>query len=237
MKLPLQILLCALWAAAVFFYISHPPAPPPPFPAQEEGGNLIPARNVYNPELAAAVDPGLRDFWQQPDRVLDMLGDLRGLKVADIGCGEGYFTLPLLERVGDTGFVFATDIQAEVLRELEKRIPEEARDRIAVFHTEADHTGIPQKVDLILLVQVLGEVDNQRAFLREIKNVMHKDSRLILIDSKHITDGENGFTRPLNLERLQIELGREGFRFDPDYDPESFDFLPKQFYFVLKILS
>ena len=232
MKLTAQMMVCATWLLLVYYHISRPPEPPAAFP---ENDRSQPTRGVYNPELGANLDQSLRDFWQKPDQVLEMLGDLAGLKVADIGCGEGYFTMRLLEMVGPEGKVYATDIQQELLDKLVTRVPRHFVPRIETILTGSDSLGITGTVDLILLVQVLGEVADRRGFLEQLRNIMNDDSRLALIDSKHITDMKNGFTRPLNLNRLMSELEQVGFELVPDYDPASFNFLPKQFYFVLQL--
>lgn len=191
-------------------------------------------RALYNPELAAALDQGLRDFWQKPERVLDALGDLQGLVIADIGAGEGYFTLRLIDRVGETGHIYATDIQEDILTTLESRIPEYADSRVTTVLSSAHDIGIEGKVDLVLLIQVLGEVPNQREFLGQIREIMHDDSRLVVIDSKHITDPENGFTRPLNLNKLIRDMEAESFVFPDQYEMSRYAFLPKQYFLIFK---
>lgn len=220
----------ALWIALGLLYMSRPPRTPEPFPDNLVGA----ARGSYNPLFAAALDSNMRDYWQKPDQVLESLGDLTGLTVADIGCGEGYFTLPLLEKVGPEGQVFATDIRAEVLRELDARIPPEHHSRVRLIHADGQDTGVPQPVDLILLVQVFGEIEDQDQFLLSLLKIMDAETRLVMIDSKHITDTQSGFTRPRNLAELQRRLASHGLEPDPDYPPGAFDFLPKQFFFVLK---
>jgi len=229
----LIIAFCLIWIGFLFFSVSRPPSPPEPFPDQT--GRMTPSRAVYNPELAASLDQGLRDFWQKPEEVLDTLEPLEGLTVADIGCGEGYFTLRLLPRVGPDGLVYATDIQPEVLRELEAAIPEPFRDRATLALGSEGKLGFDARADLALLIQVLGEVEDQRGLLAQIAGVMGPDSRLALIDSKHVTDPATGYTRPINLENLITQLDRAGFEWAPEYDPIELNFLPKQFFFVLRL--
>jgi len=231
MKRSTQFTFCLIWIALVFFWLDQKPPVAEPFPEQSQ--NLIPPRRIYDLELADGVNQGMRDFWQKPDEVLDALGDLTGLKIADIGAGQGYFTLRLPNRVGPNGLIYANDIQEKVLTRLKETVPEEYRDRIRfVLGTEQD-TRLREPVDLILLIQVLAEVDNQRGFLRALKKIMKPNARLVLIDSKHITDSESGYTRPLNLQRLQKELLDEGFALAPEFEFETLQFLPKQFFFVL----
>ena len=233
MKVSTQIALCFVWILVVFYLTSRPPPTPPLF--ADQSNVLGPTRSPYNPAFAAALDQGLRDFWQKPDQVLEKLGDLNGMTVADIGCGEGYFTLRLLESVGPDGKVYANDIQPEMLETLSERIPEDWRDRIELVLGTAEDTGIPALVDVVFVIQVLGEVPDQKGFLDQIRALMDENSRLVLIDSKHITDPASGFTRPLNPRRLIRVLDAAGFIFAPGYEPDDFDFLPKQFFFVLTL--
>jgi ubiquinone/menaquinone biosynthesis C-methylase UbiE len=62
----------------------------------------------------------LRRLLFQPDRVVDKYirtGDI----VLDIGCGPGFFTLPVSRKVGDTGLVFAVDLQDGMLEILKEK--------------------------------------------------------------------------------------------------------------------
>lgn len=207
-----------------------PPEAPAPFPDQRDRA----ARAVYNPALAASLDQSLRDYWQKPDQVLNALGDLEGLEVADIGCGEGYFTLRLLDRVGPNGHVYATDIQQDVLNTLATQIDKDLKDRITLSLADEHSIGIPKPVDLIFLVQVFGEIDDPSDFIAKLSQIMAPHTRLVMIDSKHITDGNNGYTRPLNQNQLLDRLQALGLEPDPDYPIEAYDFLPKQFFYVLR---
>lgn len=224
MKLFVQSLVCLSWIIFVFYQLSRPAEPPAPFPEE-------PPRQIYNPELAAGLDQGLREFWQKPDEVLDALGELDGLKVADIGSGEGYFTMRLLNRVGPTGKVYATDIQQEVLDKLASRIPRHLLGRVECILSTPEDTRINTTVDLVLVIQVFGEVPDRRNFLRQLKLVMHDKSRLVIIDSKHLTDPDSGFTRPLNFSQLVADLAEQGL---VPAGEVQLDFLPKQYFLVLK---
>lgn len=228
----LPYLICGVWLTFAILRITVAPSVPSEVTTADPR-QLIPNRNVYNPGMAAHLNQELRDYWQKPDRVLNELGNLEGLIVADIGCGEGYFTLPLLDRVGQHGKVLATDIQPEVLQTLDMRITNDRRDRVELILATSDDIGIAKTVDLILLVQVLAEVGDQRSFLKQLQGIMDDETRLVLIDSRHITDPATGYTRPLNLTRLLGELHELGFKLAPDYEAPRFQFLPKQFFFVL----
>jgi ubiquinone/menaquinone biosynthesis C-methylase UbiE len=67
----------------------------------------------------AFFDP-VRRLLEPPDRLVDAF-DLKGQTVADLGCGSGYHTFALAERVGPEGKVYAVDMGKSSIRTLEKR--------------------------------------------------------------------------------------------------------------------
>lgn len=75
-----------------------------------------------------AWDWKTRDSWQRPQQVMDTLGLKSGSVVADLGCGNGYFTFHLADRVGTSGKVYAVDVRENLVEEIrrsakEKRLP------------------------------------------------------------------------------------------------------------------
>jgi ubiquinone/menaquinone biosynthesis C-methylase UbiE len=100
-----------------------------------------------------------RDAWQQPDRVMRDLGLKPGTRVADIGCGEGYFTLRLAKSVGEQGLVFAVDIDAPTLDVLKKQAEREHLTNVVVVVSEPTDTKLqPECVDVLFVCDVLHEV-------------------------------------------------------------------------------
>src|SRR6202521_643144 len=78
----------------------------------------------YTGDLSVFDSPG-RDQKLQINRVMDILGIAPGKTVADIGAGSGWFTVGAAKRVGDTGTVYAVDINAEAIRYIYSRIQKE----------------------------------------------------------------------------------------------------------------
>lgn len=62
-------------------------------------------------------DPDRKE-WQDPDRILTSIGVKRGMVFMDIGCGEGYFTLPAARMVGPEGSVYAVDNDIDAMDQL-----------------------------------------------------------------------------------------------------------------------
>jgi arsenite methyltransferase len=104
-----------------------------------------------------------RNDWQQPDRVISNLNLKPGARAADIGCGEGYFTLRLAKSVGERGLVFAVDIDARSLDVLKKQAEQEHLANVVVVVSEPTDTKLqPECVDVLFVCDVLHEVPERQ---------------------------------------------------------------------------
>src|SRR3982074_1524883 len=82
------------------------------------------ASEPYSGDLSIFESPG-RDERLQINRVMDILGIAPGKTVADIGAGSGWFTMRAAKRVGETGVVYAVDINPEAIRYIGDRAEKE----------------------------------------------------------------------------------------------------------------
>jgi len=132
-----------------------------------------------------------RDVWQQPDRVMSDLGMKPGTRVADIGCGDGYFTLRLAKSVGEQGFVFAVDIDARALDALKKQAEREHLTNVVVVVSEPTDTKLqPESVDVLLVCDVLHEVPeaHRLPLLKSAVRALKPGGFLYLIDYRKSRD-------------------------------------------------
>lgn len=141
-----------------------------------------------------------------PDVLLDAIGVEEGSTVADIGAGPGYFTLPLVERVGATGRVYALDVQPEMIEVLHGRdLPPQVR---VVRSGESELPLEDASVDLALVAFVYHEVEDPRAFLAEAGRVLRPGGRLVVAEWE---PREEEIGPPLH-ERLPREVVERGLR-------------------------
>ena len=127
----------------------------------------------------------IRDDWQQPDRVISDLDLKPGARVAEIGCGEGYFTLRLARSVGKRGLVFAVDVDTRPLEVLKKQAEQEHLTNVVAVVSEPTDTKLqPECVDVLLVCDVLHEVpETQRLpLLKSAVRALKSRGFLYLID-------------------------------------------------------
>jgi ubiquinone/menaquinone biosynthesis C-methylase UbiE len=132
-----------------------------------------------------------RNDWQQPDRVVSDLGMKPGTRVADIGCGEGYFALRLAKSVGEQGLVFAVDIDAPTLDVLKKQAEREHLTNVVVVVSEPTDTKLqPECVGVLLVCDVLHEVPEAQRLplLKSAVRALKPGGFLYLIDWRKSRD-------------------------------------------------
>lgn len=125
-----------------------------------------------------------RDERNEAQVVMD-LADIRpGMTVADIGAGEGYYTVRLAERVGADGRVLAQDISREALERLGRRVERERLENISIkLGGAADPQLPPDSFDRIFMVHMYHEVTEPYAFLWRLWPALNAGGQIIVVES------------------------------------------------------
>ena len=122
------------------------PSPTTTFENAQEQSDAInrPTSKPYAGELSIFEDPK-RDEKLQPDRIMDILGIKQGSNFADIGAGSGWFTVRAARRVGNTGIVYAVDINSGYLKYIDDRAKREILPNIRTILGKEDDPLLPAK--------------------------------------------------------------------------------------------
>jgi ubiquinone/menaquinone biosynthesis C-methylase UbiE len=149
-----------------------------------------------------------RDTVKEAQRVMDLANIKPGMTVADIGAGNGYYTIRLAERVGPKGRVLAQDIDGDALHRLGLRVERERLDNVSIKLGSPDNPNLPEaSFDRIFLVHMYHEVSEPYAFLWRLRPALRPDGKVIVVDTDRPTD-RNGIPPAL----LFCEFGAVGFR-------------------------
>lgn len=125
-----------------------------------------------------------RDRLGEAEEVMDLAGVKAGMSVADVGAGEGYYTVRLSPVVGKKGRVLAEDILPEVRDSLSDRVQRERLDNVAVKLGTPDDPMLPsQSFDRVFLVHMYHEVQSPYAFLWHMREGVKPDGQVIVVES------------------------------------------------------
>jgi ubiquinone/menaquinone biosynthesis C-methylase UbiE len=177
------------------------------------------------------LERSAREKEEAPEAALDAIGIQKGMNVADIGAGTGYFSIRIAKRVGPTGKIYANDIQPEMLDRLREKSEREGLTNIeTVLGSEADPKLPTAKMDLVILVDVYHEFSQPQAMLQEIRASLKPDGRLILLEYRK--EDPTIPIRPdhkMSIPEVKTEVEAEGFKLD-----KVLDTLPRQHIFFFK---
>ena len=154
--------------------------------------------------------------WQNPREIFDQIIFLTDPTVVDMGCGPGYFVIPLLDKIGKQGKIYAVDSDPTMLRRLEENLRSRS-DETNVIVTEADvtNTNLPEKcADVILFANVLHDLEDHNAFFDEVKRILKPGGQIIDIDWQKRETDEIGppVERRLSENDSRKILRSNGFR-------------------------
>jgi SAM-dependent methyltransferase len=124
-----------------------------------------------------------REKEERPDLLLPALHLKPGQAVADIGSGTGYYTRRLADLVGNSGTVYAVDIQPEMLALLTNKMAElHIRTVKPVLGTTTNPNLPRESVDLALMVDVYHEFDHPYEMIEAICQSLKPGGRLVFVE-------------------------------------------------------
>ena len=154
-----------------------------------------------------------RDRLGEAEEVMSLSGVKRGMSVADVGAGEGYYTVRLARAVGPGGRVLAEDIMPDVRDALGERIQREGLDNVSVKLGTADNPLLPaQSFDRVFLVHMYHEVESPYAFLWHLREGLKDDGLAVVVDSDRPTSRHGIPPAQLSCEFAAVGLERTMFR-------------------------
>ncbi len=125
------------------------------------------------------VDPE-RKKWQDVDVFFDVAEPKECDVWIDLGCGPGYFTLPLSKNVKR---VYAVDIEDEMLKKCKLRAEMESLRNIEYVKCSEEEIPIENEMaDAVLMANVFHELINPEAVFSEVRRILKDKGRVYIID-------------------------------------------------------
>jgi ubiquinone/menaquinone biosynthesis C-methylase UbiE len=174
------------------------------------------ACSVCSADHAGWLSTPVRRLTTDPRRILKGLAG-PGDVVMDLGCGPGFFTLPLAEAVGDGGRVIAVDLQAAMLAKVRERAARRGLlERIRPHQCAAGSLGLSEvdTIDFALAFWMVHEVPNAAHLMAEVRAALRPGGRFLVAEPKrHV--GEAAWSRSVQTGTAAgltvVELRRVAF--------------------------
>ncbi len=128
------------------------------------------------------IDPPFRRLLHDPEKIVGPYVKA-GMTVVDVGCGVGWFSIPMARMVGDQGTVIAVDLQPQMLDMLRRRAEKAGVSaRIETRPCAQDKLGIDARADFVLVFAMLHEVPDPDRFLGEVRDCLKPGGKVLLAE-------------------------------------------------------
>src|SRR5262245_4368833 len=172
-----------------------------------------------------------RDQWQQPEKVIAALNIKPGSVIADLGSGGGYFTFRLAQAAGQTGNVYALDVDRDMVELIAKRVKDEAVSNVEPRLVKADDPMLPKGgVDLVFTSNTYHHIDNRIAYFANLRNYLQASGRVAIIDFDRRAWIEGLLRHYTPSEFIRREMEQAGYRLE-----QELTFLDRQSFLIFTL--
>ena len=177
---------------------------------------------------AKIFDDPERDTWQKPHEVIQALALKPDAVIADIGSGTGYFSARFANMT-PKGRVYGVDTEPDMVKYLAERAKREGLKNVTAVAGAPDDPRLPEKADLIILVDVYHHVEDRERYFRNLRKSLKPGGRVAVIDFR--MDSPVGPPQRARIapERVKDELKRAGYALAQEHA-----FLPNQYFLVFQ---
>jgi ubiquinone/menaquinone biosynthesis C-methylase UbiE len=175
---------------------------------------LISIINVlYAQELKVPVEDS--ETWlnnqHQPEKLMDAIGLKEGMTIADIGAGRGRMTVFFSLRVGESGRVFANDIDETALKYLEERCKKNNMTNVSTFPGKVDNPMLPAgKADIAFMISTYHHLEKPVEMMRNTIPCLKNDGVLVIVERDPVKTGQTG-RESTSAEKLKSDAEKGGF--------------------------
>jgi ubiquinone/menaquinone biosynthesis C-methylase UbiE len=178
------------------------------FFASVYAGNSQDQQSVLTPENA---NESRLNGLQPPDQVMNAIGIKPGMVVAEIGAGHGRYVVQIAVRVGESGKVYAEDIDAPSLRHLEQRCEKWGLDNVESILGDVTDPKLPEgELDVIFVISAYHHFQDPTALMRKARPSLKPDGVVAIGEWLNATSPDQVKTQMeaagYKLERIETFL-------------------------------
>lgn len=164
-----------------------------------------------------------------PHKVMALIELREGMTIADIGCGIGYFAIPMAKMVGTKGRIYALDLNPLMLEELAKRVEASGVDNVELCLTSENGFKLPKaSVDMAFTSTVHHELDDAATFLKACSEILIPGGTMVIVDWNAVDESYGPpMHKRIPKEKVKQDLADAGFKIKAEH------MLGKNFYVIV----
>lgn len=165
---------------------------------------------VFSASRAAHLDTPMRRRLYHPERLAERFVK-PGDRVLDFGCGPGFFTREFAKRVGESGRVYAVDLQEEMLKIVRGKMESEGLQlRVVTHQCRPDSINLPPDLagtfDAAFMIFVVHEVPDPAKLFGEIRTLLKPGGTLFFSEPPIVVPGGEFRGKIALLENMGFTL-------------------------------
>lgn len=181
--------------------------------------------------IAMLEDPA-RDAYQKPHEVVMALGLKEGETIADIGAGSGYFAFRFSNHVGESGRVYAVDINPDMIVFMNRRIRDmKVKNMVTILSAPDDPLLLDGSIDRFFICETWHHIQNQTQYLTLMKKMLKPGGQVVMIDFQK-KDLPVGPPNEMKIAREDVvkQMQAAGFQLEKENS-----FLPYHYFLVFSV--
>lgn len=166
------------------------------------------------PPAGAQSGSSSRDRIEQPEKVMEATGVKPGMVIGEIGAGNGYFTFWLARGVGETGKVYANDIDSSALAAIERRRENEKAANIETILGTVEDPGLPaEALDMVFIVNAFHDLARPVELLDNLLPALKPGATVVIMDRDPARFSDT-YRHFLTREQVEEIVGRSVFELE-----------------------
>lgn len=150
---------------------------------------------------------------QPPGKVLPAIGVKPGMVIGEVGAGRGRYTVYLARGVGETGKIYANDINPKSLEYLRLRCQNEGLHNVETVLGEVDDPLFPKgALDMAFMVLTYHHLAKPVGLLKNLIRSLKPGAQIVIIDPDPVRDGDRGGRESTSVEKIRSDAARAGLR-------------------------
>lgn len=174
---------------------------------------------------AIGVTCGQNTAHDKADELFEAMEIGPGSWAADVGSGDGDYTIPMAEHVGTSGHVFAVDVDDEALEELNEKVKENDLSNVSSILSIEDNPMLPANIlDAVLVRNAYHHFTAHESMLHHIRSALKPGGRLVIeesVSSDMVGESREEQTEEhdIGIEYVREELKAGGFTIQEEVNP------------------
>lgn len=163
-----------------------------------------------------------------PASVIAQMSLKNGHCVADLGCGSGFYALAAARQVGNTGMVYAVDVQEAKLDATQSAARQSGLKNITIVKADLDKPllDIPESTcDGVILASIIHEIESREALMKNAYRILKTGGQILAVEwKKQATPIGPDMARRVGQAELEQVMASAGLRKDKDVETDGYHY-------------